>query len=184
MADVDHRDAPALQRLDHRKQSLSIGGGERRGRLIHDDDLGVEHQSAGNFHELLFGNAQLAHPRVRVQIRLAEQCQCLFYNFLLAFAETETAFFNTQRNVFLHGQVRCQSQFLVNHGNARQPAHGGRSGCVRLAIKHDCARIGLFGTAQYFHQRAFPGSVLSNQGVDFAVPHFQVHAPECLDRPE
>ena len=73
VADEDDRDALRGQRADELEHVLDLAHRERRRRLVHDDELGVEGQGAGDRHRLLLAAGQQAgdlghrfHPRAEL----------------------------------------------------------------------------------------------------------------------
>ncbi len=61
MRNVDYADAALLELQDRLKESLRFMFGERRGWLIHDDELGAERERPRDFNQLLLGYAQLTN---------------------------------------------------------------------------------------------------------------------------
>jgi hypothetical protein len=76
VADVRDRDAAGLELADDRKQGVDLALRERGGRLVEDQDLGVEGQRLGDLDHLLFGHAELGDLLVEIQVAL-EQLQDL-----------------------------------------------------------------------------------------------------------
>ena len=66
--DVDDRPALGLERADDLEQPAGLAVGQRRGRLVHDHDLGVERQRLGDLDHLSLRDAQLLDRRLRVEI--------------------------------------------------------------------------------------------------------------------
>ena len=62
VADEDHRHALALELADHVEQDRDLVLVERAGRLVHDHQLGLERDRAGDRHHLLDGGVE-AHQR-------------------------------------------------------------------------------------------------------------------------
>ncbi len=59
VGDVDDRDAAGREVADDLEQHLDLGGAERRGRLVHDEDARVDRQRAGDLDDLLLAEAQV-----------------------------------------------------------------------------------------------------------------------------
>ena len=79
--------------------------------------------------------------------------------------------------------MRGEGQLLVDHGDAPLARPGaGRS--VGLAVEGHGAGVGADGAAENFHQGGLAGAVLTDEGVDFTWPQFQVHAAQGVRRPE
>ena len=67
MADKEDGDALPLQVADKLEQLLNLMGGERRRRLVHDQDANVERNRLGDFDRLLGGQRQSARRISHVQ---------------------------------------------------------------------------------------------------------------------
>ena len=63
------RDAFGFQPQHQLEQLFHLGLRQRRGRLIHHDQLGLHRQGAGDLNHLLFGHRQQPHQRVRVAVQ-------------------------------------------------------------------------------------------------------------------
>ena len=55
VADKHHRHLPRLKFSDDGEEPLDFALGQSRGRLVHDQHLGVDGKGPGNLHELLLG---------------------------------------------------------------------------------------------------------------------------------
>ena len=64
---------------DDSEQLADLGLGQRRSRLVHDQDRGVEGQRLGDLDHLLLGNREVADPppRVQPQVQRLEQARAL-----------------------------------------------------------------------------------------------------------
>jgi len=54
---MDDADSLIAQLADSAKQLVDLRLGQRRGRLIHDQHLGVERERLGDLHHLLLGDS-------------------------------------------------------------------------------------------------------------------------------
>ncbi|MDT4867207.1 hypothetical protein FQZ97_1021040 [compost metagenome] len=93
---------------------------QRRRRLIHDHDTGIDRQRAGDRHHLLLGNAEIAQPDRRIEIGTgAMQERARIRVQFLPVDQAETiARGMTEEDVFGDGQFVEQHGFLVNGGHA------------------------------------------------------------------
>src|SRR3712207_7172359 len=57
-SNVDDRDTARLQPLDHGEEGFDLGRAEGGGRLVHDDQLGLAREGAGDLDQLLLGHSQ------------------------------------------------------------------------------------------------------------------------------
>ena len=72
VADVDDADAAVAQALDHDHQAADVGVGERRGRLVHDEDAGVLGERLGDLDPLAVGDGEGADLGVDVEVVAVE----------------------------------------------------------------------------------------------------------------
>ena len=70
VADEEDRLPLALQLGDDRVELLHLLVGERRGRLVHDDDLGVDGERARDRDEVLARDGEVAEPHVGIDVDL------------------------------------------------------------------------------------------------------------------
>ena len=68
MADIDDRDALALQPADQREELVGFGAGQVGRRLVEDQELRAAHGGAGGRDELLLADGQVAEQRVGRQV--------------------------------------------------------------------------------------------------------------------
>ena len=64
---------------------------------------------------------------------------------------------------------------LVDHANTQVDGIGRRSNCDRLSIQKDFPFIRVIQAIENLHQCAFAGTILAQQGVDFAGFHIEIH---------
>ena len=69
VGDEHDGDAVLAQPVHDRQQSLHLGLGQRRGRLVHDDQAALQRQRAGDLDQLLLGHRQRRHRRRRIDGR-------------------------------------------------------------------------------------------------------------------
>ena len=75
VAHEQDRDAASAQASDDREQPLDLVRGERRGRLVEDQDARLDRQRLGDLDQLLVGHRQAADRRadVELDVELLEQ---------------------------------------------------------------------------------------------------------------
>ena len=66
--DVDDGGARRADVGDALEQPLALGGGQRFGRLVEDEHLGVQRERARDLQQLVLGHAQLADPGAGVDV--------------------------------------------------------------------------------------------------------------------
>ena len=57
-----------LEVADDAEQLLDLGRGERRGRLVHDDEARLHRQRARDLDHLLLGDGEIADQRHRIDV--------------------------------------------------------------------------------------------------------------------
>ena len=75
VADEQDRLAVALQELDQLEELLDFLGRQRGRRLVHDDDLRVDRHGARDRDQMLVGDAEIAQPRVGIDVAGAHRLQ-------------------------------------------------------------------------------------------------------------
>ncbi|MNI27828.1 hypothetical protein D3C73_815840 [compost metagenome] len=68
VADEQDRLALLFQSLDDAKQIVDLLAGEGSGRLVHDDDLCLDRQCAGNGYEMSLRNRKIFQPNGRIDL--------------------------------------------------------------------------------------------------------------------
>ena len=67
VGDVDDALALGLQRPDDLEEMLDLALGQRRGRLVHDENVGIVGDRLGDLDHLPVGDRQVAHFRFRIE---------------------------------------------------------------------------------------------------------------------
>ena len=67
VGDVDDACALSLERADDPEQVLDLAIRQRRGRLIHDQDVGIVRDGLGDLDHLPVGDREVAHFRFRIE---------------------------------------------------------------------------------------------------------------------
>ncbi len=170
VADEEDRLALALQLADDRVKLLDLLVRQRRGRLVHNDDLRIHGEGARDGHQMLARNRQIAEPRVGIEIdlQLVENlARTPAHRFPVEEAETVDDRM-AEEDVFGDGQIVEQHRLLVGAGDAEMERGLGIGDCDRLAIKADLALVGRIDTGENLDQRGLAGAVLADQRRDGA----------------
>ncbi len=164
---VDHGAALLAQRSDDPKQSFHFRLGDRRSRLVHDDQTRFIGNCLRNLHQLNVRDAELDHLFLGIEFYL-ETIEKLPRVLVHPFHVDQTVpfdFFTPEKNIFGDRHVRDGAQFLVDHRNALREGEV-RVGNVELfSPERDRAGIGNVNADQTFHERGFACSVLAHEGV-------------------
>eukprot|EP01022_Parablepharisma_sp_SALTPOND_P020740 TRINITY_DN385_c0_g1_i13.p1 TRINITY_DN385_c0_g1~~TRINITY_DN385_c0_g1_i13.p1 ORF type:complete len:868 (-),score=317.47 TRINITY_DN385_c0_g1_i13:3732-6335(-) len=186
VADVDDRQALVAQPAHHAEKLFGLAFGQRRGRLVHDEDAAAMHQRAGDLHLLLLGNGQPpgaarsteSRPQLR-QHRIGAAAHGGMVDQAQAVAQ-----FATHEDIGGHADVGRHRQFLVDQVDAGGAAGGGIAQGDRFSVQQDLAVVRRMDAGQHFHQRALAGAVLPHQRVDLAGADVEVHVRQRPCRAE
>ncbi len=149
------------------------------------DDARVGRQRFGDLHHLLFGNRQLAHHLVGVEVDLQLVQDAARFLFHVAVGQRQhVRFFPAQEDVFRHGQVAAHVQFLMDDRPAEFLRLPGREVAVFLPENFHAAVIAVVYAAEHLHQRAFPRAVLPQQGHNLARAKLEMHVVQRFDARE
>ncbi len=182
MADVHDGDAGRRQATDHPEQVLRVHPREAAGGLVHDEDLRLRQQRPGDLHQLLARHRQRTHGGPRRDVvgpKLREGLPGAGGSFPPV-DPTPSMRRGSEEDVLLHGEVRGEVQFLVDHRHPGPPGVQGVRGLEALPVEFDPPGVGRMRAGQHLHQGAFPGSILANQGVHLAGLQHEVNAPKRL----
>ena len=185
--DVENRHAALAQPVDDAKQPGDFGFGQGAGRLIHDQNLGLERQRLGDFDQLLIADAQradrlagrdLAFELVRA-VRAAERSMPRSSS-----RPKPTAPLAAEKDIRGGGKLFDEVQFLMND------AHAGLFGVARAGEANRLAAQpqGSFELGNHarddFHQRAFAGPILADDGMHLAAANIERHVGRAPPRRE
>ncbi len=118
-----------LQPGDHREQLFGLVIGERRRRLVHDQNAGVLRQCLGDFDHLLLGDAETMHRDARVDVE-ADHVEHAFGLGVDAAPVDEAGQpareFAAEENVLRDIEIGDEREVLENNGDAKFA----RRGCI------------------------------------------------------
>ena len=128
--DVDDRRAPLAQGRDHLVQPARLGDRQAGGRLVHDEEPGVERQRLRNLDELLPRDRQRGEWRVRRDVQ-AELIEVGAHGLAHLRAvdqpqRTPARRFASEQDVAGDVEIVEQVQLLVDERDARGPSRRGR----------------------------------------------------------
>ena len=186
--DVDDRDALRLEVGDHLEQHLDLGRAKRRGRLVHDQDRGVERHRLGDLDQLLLADPQVLHQHVgpdaglqpiQELARRAAPAPCGRCESRLVISRVAKMFSATDR---LPNRLSSWNTMPMPR------AHGiaGRGEGHLLAVQQDPALRRLLDAGDDLHQRRLAGAVLADQHVDRAARaprNWRASPRRCRNRP-
>ena len=188
MRDVDDRRRRSVAELaDDPEQLVDLGVGQRRGRLVHDQDVGVEGQRLGDLDHLLLGDREVADPRARVelQVQRLEQLARLRVERPLVEENGSRARGSRPMKMFwatVRCGIRLSSWWIMLM--PRSWAARGIGDFDLLAANADRARVRAVDAGEDLHQRRLAGAVLADQRVDLAGPEIEPGVVEGVDARE
>ena len=183
--DVHDAVAALAQVAGDAEELVDLGLGERRRRLVHDQDVRVVGQRLGDLHHLLLGDGEPGHARRRVelQVELLEQLGGLAVERPVV-QQDAAARLPPDEDVLGHGQVAHEVQLLVDDADA-EVLGGARRGDLHLAaLDPDRAGVPLVDPGEDLHQRGLARAVLAHQRVDLAGAQLEARVLERLDARE
>ena len=118
--DVDDCHALRLQVGDHLEQHLDLGCRQRRGRLVHDQNPGVERNRLGDLDQLLLADAQILDQHIGPDAGSQPVEEFAGTSLLLLVVDVEAALGKLARreDVFRDRQVSEQVELLEHHADA------------------------------------------------------------------
>ena len=178
-------DAFLAQLVHDAVKLLGFPLGQRRGRLVQNDDFGVGGQGLGDFDDLLLGHGQRAHlgGGTEIGVHAPEQLVGL----LVHGPPLDDAVFDdfvAHEDVFGYRQVRIGGGVLVNRGDA------GGLGVPRslkvnlLPVEEHLALFGLVHPGDDLDKGGFAGAVFTHQGMHFSGLQLELNPVQRLDAGE
>ena len=177
----------AAQVADDPEQLVDLRVGQCRGRLVHDQDGGIERQRLRDLDHLLLGDLEIADAGLRVEPQMEAVDQLLRLAVESRVIEQEpgpAARLPAHEHVLGDREVRHQVQLLVDHADA-EVERGPRVGDLdRLALEADLAAIGLVDAGQDLHEGRLAGAVLTDERVDLPRSQLEGRIDERADARE
>ena len=184
VADIDHGDAARLQLAHDVEEPSHVVFGQRRGRLVHDQDAGVLRQCAQDFDALAIADAEGADDAIGLQVVNRERGQQI-RRLLAHRAPVEPAEACARRmpheDVLGDGELGKQQQLLIDRRDAGAPGVVRPLQIDRLAVDDDRAAIGRKHAGDDLDQGRFAGAVLAKQRVDLALRDVERDAGKRAD---
>ena len=172
VTDVEDRTALGRDLAQGLEQALDLLGGEYRGRLVHDQKLGVLQQTAGDFDALALADRQAVDAAIGVER------QAVFGGdspHPLGQRRHVAGPVPAEGDVFVDGHRLEQGEMLKHHADA-ELARGARViDCDAFPVPQNVAGIRVQHAIDHLDQGALAGAVLAQQGVNLAGLHGKVH---------
>ncbi|CCE05180.1 hypothetical protein BRAS3843_1310047 [Bradyrhizobium sp. STM 3843] len=183
---IDDRYALACELAYDLEQRVAFRGGQGRGRLVHDQNAGIERQRLGDLDELLLADAQAGNPGFGRNGHAKPRKQAFRRTNQAAPVDQHTTDqrLAAKEDILRHAQLGDEIELLVDNG------HAGVFGITHVAERHRAARdpdvavVARVHAGEDLHQGALSGSVLAHQRVHFAVAQIEIDAMKGLDTRE
>ena len=157
--DEDDRAAGGGLVADGVEDALGEVGGQRRGHLVEEEDVGLDRQRPREVEDAERGQRQVAGEVVEVEAGKAEDADPVAERARGGGGEAE---------VVRDAEVGDQRRFLVDRHEAGAAGVGGGARGEGGAAEQDPAAVGADGAGQDLDQRGLAGAVGAHQRVDLA----------------
>ena len=166
VADQDHAHALARHGTHGIEQAFGFLRGQRRCRLVENEDARATHQRLDDLQPLLLADGEIGDERVRLKAQ-AELPADLGQAVGRAGAVEQQAAL-PDHEVFENRVARHEVEMLVHHADAECQRIGGVADMHGPAGDRDAALIGGISAEQDVHQRGLAGAVLAQQAQHIA----------------
>lgn len=175
---------PLLLEIPHdTEEVLHLGRGERRRRLVKEQNLRLTGDRLCDLHQLLLRNAQIPDDVVAVEVRrhLAENFVRVGMH-LFPVHQSQRGFRQTADiDVGRHIQMREQIQLLMDHADAEIKRLFRRFDPLEdLVSDGDRSPIRLIDAGQHLDQRGLSRAVFPHERVDFLGFQRKIHILQCF----
>ncbi len=190
MADEDDADAVRAQVLDEVEDLAHLAHGQRRCRLVHDDDLGFEGRGTGDGDSLALTTGQLLDPLghgLDLDVQIVEVLDGpLLVGLVVHDVEGSDASgqLAAQEDVLVDAQVPRQGQVLVDHLDTQHTGVGRAVETDWMALHEDLARARRVESGEALHERRLARAVVANDSEDLTALEGQADVAERHDLPE
>ena len=186
MGDEDERGALVAQGPHDLEEVLDLGGIERRGGLVQDEQLGVEEERAADLQQLLLALLEVGDERggVDVHAQAFEEVARLGDHGPLVEREERPHLLLAEEDVLVGEKVVEEVELLVDEGDARLLDRLDRGSGEVGAVEGDGAGVGRVRAGQDVHEGGLARAVLAEKGVDLPARDVEVHAPQDGDAAE
>jgi hypothetical protein len=170
VADEEDGLAVGLEPLDEREELGDLVVRERGGRLVHDDDAGVDRERAGDGHEVRVGDTEVAEPRARVDggADAGEHGAGVRDHALPVDQPEAGARGMAEEDVSRRPKGRRRARSPGGWGDAGRGGDVRRGEADRLAVERDVAGVGLVDAGEDLDQRRLAGAVLADERGDLS----------------
>ena len=186
VGDVDDAFAFRLERADDLEEVADLALGQGRGRLVHDEDVGIVGDRLGDLDHLAGGDAEPADLGVGIDFdveALEEVDRLAAHDAMIDQAEAAHRL-APDPDVLGDRHVVHQVQFLMDHGDAVLERVERRAEPDLDAPQPEGAGVGRIDAGDDLHQRRLAGAVLAHEGVHRAALQSELDIVEREDAGE
>ncbi len=182
VADVHDGDAGVGEAADDAEEVFGVHAGEAAGGFVHDEDTRAGDEGTGDLDELLPCDGEGADGGLEGDVVGAELGEGVASEVGEACAPDPAVAMRccAEEDVFLHGKMGGEVEFLVDHGDAGAACVHGVLGLEVEAVEVDGAGVGGMGAGEDLHEGALAGAVFADQGVNLAGLDGEVDATKGL----
>ena len=146
MRDIDDADPSASQHRNDGKKPFDLAIGERRRRLVHDDDARGSRQDLSDLDELLLADGELGdgHVERHAQAELVEDAHRALHG-RSRIDQPAACWLGSERDVRDCGQLRHERKLLVDHPDAQMLRSLRRIDLHRCTVDRDLPTVGAKG---------------------------------------
>jgi hypothetical protein len=180
VGDENRRYAMALEAADDGEELFHLGPAQGAGWLVHDDELRLHRQRAGDLDHLLLGNREVAHPRGGAAVEPDALAELPRLSLELPIADEEVpARLTADEDVLRHRHVGGEGEFLVDGDDTGALRLVRRGEAYTFAVELDGAAVGRLGAGKDLEQGRLAGAILAQKGMDFRKADLEVDVLEC-----
>jgi hypothetical protein len=177
----DDGDPPLLQVTDNGEEAADLGLGEGGSGLVHDDELGLHREGAGDLHHLLLGDGQGGDRAGGIKVKthlLGDRAGRPPHR--RSVDEAQAGGLAADEDVLRYRQRRDEVELLVDGDDAQRLGLVRACGCDLASVEADRAGVGRLGTGQDLQERGLAGPILAQQRHHLAREDLEGHVGQRL----
>ena len=181
VADEHHRDAVGLKARHHPEQPLDLALRKCGGRLIHDQDPGVDGQRAGDLDQLLLRRSQLLQETFRAagEADDVEQLGSPPAHALPIHAAEPGSRHMAEIDVLANAEVAEEARMLVHHRDAGAGGVKRRPALRRAPVDQNGSAVGLVHAREELDAGALARAVLTEEREHLSRNEIEGHVANC-----
>lgn len=186
VGDEDEGLAGVAQSADDGEEGLDLAALQGAGGLVHDDDVGLDGDGAGQGDHLL--DAEAEGLEVGGDVDVESEAVKHLLGLAVHGAGVDEAQLGARLAAEVHvagdRQLRDEIHLLVDRRDSGVLGVGGSVEAGGFAVEEDGSGLGLVDAGEHLDEGGLPGAVLSDEGVDRAGPDGEAHVVQGLDGAE